>query len=66
MAGELDTIPLGQLCLRITKGTTPTTLGRPFVNRGVNYVKSEAITDDGRIDESKFAFIDVETHKALV
>ena len=65
MAGESPTIPLSELCTRITKGTTPTTLGHPFVDRGVNFVKSEAITDDGRIDTSTFAFIDVKTHEAL-
>lgn len=65
MASEWATVPLSELCTRITKGTTPTTLGRPFADRGVNFVKSEAITDDGRIDESTFAFIDSETHEAL-
>ena len=65
MAGNSAIIPLSELCTRITKGTTPTTLGRPFVDRGVTFVKSEAITDDGRIDTSKFAFIDVDTHEAL-
>ncbi len=65
MSVKSATIPLSDLCRRITKGTTPTTLGHPFVDRGVNFVKSEAITDDGRIDNSKFAFIDRETHEML-
>jgi type I restriction enzyme S subunit len=58
-------VPLRDICARITKGTTPTTLGRPFVERGVNFVKSEAITPDGRIDSSTFAAIDPETHAML-
>lgn len=58
-------VPLRDYCVRITKGTTPTTLGRPFVERGINFVKSEAITHEGRIDPSSFAFIDPETHASL-
>ena len=58
-------VPLGSLTTRITKGTTPTTLGYSFEADGVNYVKSESITDQGQIDTSKFAFISPETHQAL-
>lgn len=65
MANDVETIPLSELCVRITKGTTPTTLGRTFKSEGINFVKSEAITPDGRIDVSTFAFIDAETHNAL-
>ena len=61
----LPTLPLRDFCIRITKGTTPTTLGRSFVDRGINFVKSEAITHEGRIDPSSFAAIDAETHAAL-
>lgn len=65
MATESGTVPLRQYCLRITKGTTPTTLGRAFVSDGINFIKSEAITADGRIDPSTFAFIDDDTHQKL-
>ncbi len=58
-------IPLRDLCVRITKGTTPTTLGRAFVECGINFVKSESITPDGRIDTTCFAAIDADTHAAL-
>ena len=58
-------VPLSGYCVRITKGTTPTTTGRRFVPFGVNFVKSEAITHNGRIDPSSFAFIDADTHFAL-
>lgn len=61
----LGSVPLRDVCVRITKGTTPTTLGRPFVRSGINFVKSEAITHEGRIDPSSFAFIDADTHAAL-
>lgn len=46
----------------ITKGTTPPK-GKGFVEVGINYVKSESISYDGRIDRTKFAQIDEETHK---
>lgn len=64
MADRIDFVPLRKLSMRITKGTTPTR-GQGFVSRGINYVKSEAITPDGKIDTSKFAQIDEATHKAL-
>jgi len=65
MNSEYESIRLRELCLRITKGTTPTK-GVGFVKLGINYIKSESITSDGSIDVSKFAFIDLETHRKLV
>jgi len=65
MAGETQTIPLNELSVRITKGTTPTTLGLPFVEKGINFVKSEAISASGTIDPTTFAFIDEDTHAEL-
>jgi type I restriction enzyme S subunit len=56
---------LGELTTRITKGTTPTTLGSKFVKKGINFIKSEAIGYDGQIDKSTFVFIDDETHEKL-
>lgn len=56
---------LGELTTLITKGTTPTTLGSKFVERGVNFIKSEAVSYDGKIDKSTFVFIDEDTHNKL-
>ena len=56
---------LGEVATRITKGTTPTTLGFDFVETGVNFIKVESITDDGKLLSSKFAHIADETHTAL-
>ncbi|NJL76716.1 MAG: hypothetical protein HC892_18530 [Saprospiraceae bacterium] len=53
---------LGDVLGLITKGTTPPK-GQGFVKVGINYVKSESISYDGRIDRTKFAQIDEETHK---
>lgn len=58
-------IRLGDETEVITKGTTPTSLGFSFVNKGVNFIKIESILDNGQFDESKFGFIDNETHEKL-
>ncbi len=54
---------LGEVTNMVTKGTTPK--GGNFSERGVNYIKSEAITHDGRIDKSTFVYIDERTHNNL-
>lgn len=56
---------LNDVCIRITKGTTPTTLGYAFTTSGINFIKAESITQDGRIDTDKFSFIDDKTNEAL-
>ena len=56
---------LGDATERITKGTTPTTLKRPFVEKGINFIKAESMTGDGGFIPEKFAFIDEETHELL-
>ena len=53
---------LGDVLELITKGTTPPN-GQGFVNLGINYIKSDAINYNGRIDKSKFVQIDLETHE---
>lgn len=62
---NITQIPLSELCHVVTKGTTPTTLGKPFVESGINFIKAESILDDHSIDKSKFAFIDEETNTLL-
>jgi type I restriction enzyme S subunit len=49
----------------ITKGTTPMTIGRYFVNRGVSFVKVESVDEMGSLNQSKFAYIDAETDQIL-
>lgn len=58
-------IPLVDLCSVITKGTTPTTLGKAFTSTGINFLKVESISELHSFDKSKFAHIDLETHKLL-
>lgn len=69
---ELGMIPKGwgvvnlkSHCEVITKGTTPTTLKKQFVEIGINFVKAESITDSHYFDYNKFAHIDYETNELL-
>ena len=65
-AGEdWEEVKLSDVCLVITKGTTPTTLGHQFVETGINFVKAESITDSGDFILKKFAHISEETHLFL-
>ncbi len=56
---------IGTLIRLITKGTTPNKAMGGFSESGINYIKSESISYDGRIDSSKFAFIDEKVHQEL-
>src|SRR3989338_3725068 len=58
-------VKLGEVASKITKGTTPTTLGKRFTLSGINFIKAESITDDGRFIPSKFEHIDQETNEIL-
>ena len=62
---ELQFVPLQDLCEVVTKGTTPTTLGKPFTASGINFIKAESILDNHSIDTAKFAYIDDETNAML-
>ena len=62
---SMTQVPLADLCAVVTKGTTPTTLGKPFVSEGINFIKAESIQDNHSIDKNKFAYIDDETNSLL-
>ncbi|MBX5468869.1 MAG: type I restriction-modification system subunit M [Thermoleophilaceae bacterium] len=49
----------------VTKGTTPTSMGRRFTTSGVRFIKVETITPDGALVPSKLAYIDRETDELL-
>lgn len=61
----VDTLPLSSVCVRITKGTTPTQADGGFAFSGVNYIKSECLSYDGQIAEDRFSFISEHTHERL-
>jgi type I restriction enzyme S subunit len=56
---------LGDITSVITKGTTPTTLGRQFTSSGIPFLKVESISEDGMLVNDKVAWIDEETHQLL-
>lgn len=49
----------------VTKGTTPTSLGRKFTSSGVNFLKVETFAGDGKFIPGREAFIDASTHQLL-
>ena len=49
----------------ITKGTTPTSVGGGFTDKGINFIKSESITESKFLNNSVFAFIDENTDLKL-
>ena len=56
---------VGAVSARVTKGTTPTTLGRGFVDEGVRFVKVESISQDRRVMATMCSFIDAATDELL-
>ncbi len=58
-------VSLKSLSEKITKGTTPTSLGSSFTDFGINFIKAESYTDYGIFNPKKFAFINRETHDKL-
>jgi type I restriction enzyme, S subunit len=69
---ELGRIPSGwevkkleDLTRVVTKGTTPTTLGKTFQNEGINFFKVESIDESGGVIAEKLAKIDYDTHLLL-
>ncbi len=49
----------------VTKGTTPTTLGRAYTSHGVRFLKVETFTADGTYIPGREAFIDDTTNQLL-
>lgn len=62
---EWEYYKLGELTTLITKGTTPTSLGGKFENSGINFIKIESLSSDGKFLLDKFAYIDEVTHNKL-
>ena len=56
-------VTLKDITTKITKGTTPTSIGCKFEKSGINFIKSESLVDGKTIDKSKFAFISERTHE---
>jgi type I restriction enzyme S subunit len=66
MSSRTESIKLGDIAEKITKGTTPTTYGKAFVDKGINFFKVETIDIDGSFIKEKIVHIDRETHEKLL
>ncbi|GAG26156.1 unnamed protein product, partial [marine sediment metagenome] len=62
---EWKSVAIKDISKIVTKGTTPTTLGKKFVKKGINYIKVESITKNGDFIVDKFAHIDEDTNIKL-
>jgi len=56
---------LSEISERVTKGTTPTTIGFNFQDNGINFVKIETIDDSGYFIDKKFTHINEKCNEAL-
>jgi type I restriction enzyme, S subunit len=62
---EWQNVTIGDVTELVTKGTTPSTYGEGFTTHGVNFIKSEAVSYDGKINKSTFVYISHEMHEKL-
>ncbi|MBK7507042.1 MAG: restriction endonuclease subunit S [Comamonadaceae bacterium] len=62
---EWRSVNLGEITELVTKGTTPPTVGEGFSAQGINYIKSDAVGYEGRINKSLFVRISPEMHDKL-
>jgi len=60
-----ERVPLAKISEVVTKGTTPTTLGRKFVNSGIPFLRAQNINELNVIFSSDILFIDDETNNLL-
>jgi type I restriction enzyme S subunit len=65
MPNNWKTYRLSEVSELITKGTTPSTYGYKFIDEGVNYIKSDSTSYDGKLDSSVFVKISEEAHEKL-
>lgn len=65
MKSHWPTIAIKDLAEVVTKGTTPTSIGHAFTEDGINFIKVESISADGRLLHHKLAHISTECHEAL-
>ena len=63
--GDFPTCKLIEESIVITKGTTPTTIGYNFSNDGVNFVKIENITLEGKFITDGMMYISEDCNEAM-
>lgn len=65
MVKEWNYVTIKKLSNVVTKGTTPTSIGKSFVSTGINFIKIECIDKRGYFEKEKFEHIDNETNMFL-
>lgn len=58
-------VRLGDVCILITKGTTPSTVKGEFLDRGINYFRSECLINSKYLDVSQIKYISESVHEKL-
>ncbi|MFZ4475372.1 MAG: restriction endonuclease subunit S [Saprospiraceae bacterium] len=58
-------VALKEVSELITKGTTPSSVGCEYVKEGINFIKSESISDSKYLNSSIYEHIDEETDRKL-
>lgn len=61
----MEWVRLGDVASKITKGTTPTSVGFNFVDEGINFIKAESISENGEFIENKFDHISNKCNEKL-
>ena len=65
MSSDWPIVNLGEIAEVVTKGTTPTSVGHKFIEKGINFIKVECLTTNGEFIKNKFAFISEECNQDL-
>lgn len=65
MSSDWPIVKLGDIAEVVTKGTTPTSVGHKFIEKGINFIKVECLTANGDFIKNKFAFISEECNQDL-
>lgn len=61
----MNNVSLKDVSILITKGTTPSSVGCEFTNKGINFIKSESINDSKFLNNSVYEHIDEITDDKL-
>lgn len=61
----MEWVRLGDVASKITKGTTPTSVGFNFIDEGINFIKAESISENGEFIENKFDHISDKCNEKL-
>ena len=63
--GEWKEKKMDEITSVITKGTTPSSIGYKFIDNGINFIKTENISENGNIDIIKTPKISEDCNKSL-